>query len=246
MTAFPYIPDDRAATRLGLIVLQVDETIELDFRRLIPETVELLVTRVPSGLQVSRETLAEMEAHIPAAAALLPQPVGYDAVGYGCTSGSSVIGPARVGDLVRQGVNTAAVTEPVSALAAACGALNIQRLALLSPYVEDVSSTLRQVLAQRGVTSPVFGSFDEAEEAKVVRISGASIIEAATRLCAGQDIDALFLSCTNLRSLDVIADIETRIGKPVLSSNQVLAWHMCRLAGIAPRAGAYGRLISGA
>ena len=43
--------------------------------------------------------------------------------------------------------------------------------------------------------------------------------------------DAVFLSCTNLRTLNVIPEIEARIGKPVLSSNQVLAWHLLRLAG---------------
>ena len=105
-------------------------------------------------------------------------------------------------------------------------------MAFLSPYIEDVSGTLRAVLATGGVKTPVFGSFAEAEEAKVVRISGPSIIAAATDLCHGADVDALFLSCTNLRTMDVIDPLEQAIGMPVLSSNQVLAWHMARLANL--------------
>jgi maleate isomerase len=244
MTGFSYKAEVIGNRRLGLVVLQTDETIELDFRRILPKDTDLYVTRVPSGLEVTRETLGAMESHIASAAALLPSAQSFDAVGYGCTSGTSVIGAARVAELVRQGVKTKAVTEPVSALVAACAELGLSRLAFLSPYIEEVSDTLRRVLVAKGIASPVFGSFDEAEEAKVVRISGASVIAAATALCEGQGVDALFLSCTNLRTLDVIDEIESRTGLPVLSSNQVLAWDMCRLAGVAPAGGQFGRLFS--
>jgi len=57
------------------------------------------------------------------------------------------------------------------------------------------------------------------------------------------EVDAIFLSCTNLRTLDVIAPIEERIGKPVLSSNLVLSWHMCRLAQIGQMPEGFGKLM---
>lgn len=234
-------PIGRKAT-LGLIALQADETVEHDFRRLLPhEDVALYVTRVPSGLEVSGDTLREMEGTLPAAAGLFPRSIGFDVVGYGCTSGTSVIGPARIAELVRSGCETKAVTEPVSGLIAACGALGVSRLAFLSPYVAEVSETLRGVLAAAGVDSPVFGSFNEAEEAKVARINGASVVAAATALAGQGGAEAIFLSCTNLRTLDVIGQIEAATGLPVLSSNQVMAWDMARQAGIRMRSG-FGRL----
>ena len=218
---------------LGLIVLQSDETIEHDFRRLLPvKDVALYVSRVPSAPDVSRETLARMEAELPGVASLLPPPLSFDVVGYGCTSGSSVIGPDRIADLVGQGCRTSHVTNPLTALVAACQAMDLSRLAFLSPYVEEVSGTLRDALADRAVHTPVFGSFNEAEESKVAKIDGPSIVAAAATLAKDSTTDAVFLSCTNLRTLDVIAEIEAVTGKPVLSSNLVLAWHMARLAGI--------------
>ena len=87
----------------------------------------------------------------------------------------------------------------------------------------------------------MFGGFDEGIEARVARIAPQSIIDAAVDLAAEGGIDALFLSCTNLRTLDVIAPIEAATGLPVLSSNLVLAWDMARKAGIALR-GDWGRL----
>ena len=128
----------------GLIALQSDETIEHDFRRLLPtDGVSLYVSRVPSGLEVTGDTLAEMAEALPAAAGLFPRPVTFDAVGYGCTSGTSVIGASKVADLIGSGCKTRAVTEPVSALIAACRHLSVNRLAFLSPYIREVSERLR-------------------------------------------------------------------------------------------------------
>ncbi|MCP4316249.1 MAG: Asp/Glu racemase [Hyphomicrobiales bacterium] len=246
MTNFEYTTSEPIGSRatFGLVVLQTDETIEHDFRRLLPiDNVALYASRVPSGLDVSCETLGEMEKTIPAAVGLFPPWLKFECIGYGCTSASSVIGPARIAELVHGEAETQAVTEPVSALVAACGHLGLSRLGFLSPYVEEVSGTLRSVLAERGVETPVFGSFNEAVEEKVARLSGQSIMDAALEIGASDAVDAVFLSCTNLRTLDVIAQLEARLNKPVLSSNLALAWHMMYLAGELAPATPVGRLM---
>lgn len=219
------------AATLGLILLQSDETLEHEIRSVLGVQVALHCSRVPSAPDVSRESLALMENQLPAAAALLPD-TGFDAIGYGCTSGTSVIGAARVAEMVRSGRRAAAVTDPLSALIAACSELNLRNIALLTPYVIAVSQGLRDVLADAGIATPVFGSFNEAEEARVARIDAPSLIAAATALGQDDSVDAVFLSCTNLRTLDVLPAIAAQIGKPVLASNQVLIWHMARLAGV--------------
>ncbi|MEX0287062.1 MAG: Asp/Glu racemase [Paracoccaceae bacterium] len=232
MAAYDYDLDTAQPPRLGMVVLQTDEQLERDFRQLIPSDVALYVSRVPSGAEVSPESLQEMETHLEAAAGLLPAAYPFRAVGYGCTSGTAQIGSDRIAELVVAGTWTQAVTEPVSALVAACRHLGIKRLALLSPYVENVSSRLRTVLAEAGIETPVFGSFDEAEEVKVARIHPDSIVTAAVDLAEDTNTEALFLSCTNLRGVEAGPEIARRIGRPVLSSNLVLAWHLCQLAGV--------------
>ena len=226
MTRYSYTraPDDAAP--LGMIVLQTDETLEGDLRRMIPDATHLYVSRVPSAADVTPDSLRAMSGHLTQAASLLPQALGYAAIGYGCTSATAQIGAGQVAKLIRAGAQTAHVTDPLSALIAACGVLGINRLGLLSPYTADVSDRLRAALAQAGIETPVFGSFEEANEANVVRIDGASIIEAASDLATQGGIQGIFLSCTNLRTLDLIEQVELRSGLPCLSSNQVLGWHL--------------------
>lgn len=236
MTVFDYDLAPDAAPKIGLIVLQADQRIEQDFRRLIPDEASLYVSRVPSGLQVTADTLQQMEQDIPQAVSLLPASLSFDAIGYGCTSGSAQIGPARVAELVHDRAQVRAVTDPLTALVAACRALGLRRLAFLSPYIEQVSSRLRAALAEDGIETPVFGSFAEAEEARVVRISPESLVRAVRDLVPAQDVDGVFLSCTNLNTLDIVENLEAETGRPVLSSNLVLAWHLCQLSGVSMRA----------
>ena len=187
------------------------------------------MTRIPSGPHVSTNMLAQMEKDLPAAADLLPKARSYEVVGYGCTSASSVIGSERVEQMVKQTCDTRTVTNPLRAAVACAGELGVSRFALLSPYIEEVNTPLRQAFAEQGVSMDVFGTFGESSEEKVVRISTQSVVEAAVGLGSDPSVDAIFLSCTNLRTLSAIPQIEARIGKRVLSSNQSLAWHMKRL-----------------
>ncbi len=233
-----------SSANIGLVTLQSDETIESDMRRYFPEKdVGLYVSRVASAPEVNSDTLAMMEAELPKAAKLLPPPVEFDIVGYGCTSGTSVIGAEKISDLIISGCRTPLVTDPLTALIAACQKLKISQLGFLSPYVAEVSLTLRNALEKNAVNSLVFGSFEEAIETRVARISGGSIINACKILCNLAPVEGIFLSCTNLQTIDVIEEIETLCGVPVLSSNQVLAWHMRTLSGLKPSPTGVGRLM---
>ena len=234
---------DLTAQAIGLIVLQSDETLEQDIRRIFDWETLIYVTRLPSALEVSQDSLQQMAETLPAAASLFPEGAKFSAIGYGCTSGTAQIGASHVASLVRQEVDAPSVTEPLSALLAACDHLGIEKLGLLSPYVASVSERLVFVLGQAGVSCPVFGSYDEAEETVVAHISPASTYQAALDLAAQGGIDALFLSCTNLRTLDVIAKLEAETGLPVLSSNQVLAWDLARKADVTLPANDFGQLF---
>ncbi|MFD1194183.1 Asp/Glu racemase [Seohaeicola saemankumensis] len=245
MSGYPYRLTTGHTPTLGLIVLQVDETIEQDFRRLLaPEQVKLHVSRVPSGAELTPDTIAGMEAELAPAAALLPPAAHFDAVGYACTSGTTLIGAARVHALVAQAVQTRAVTDPLTAALAAIDALGLRQVGIVSPYVASVAGPIRRAFETGGINVPATVSFGEEVEARVARIDPVSIADAARDLARDTALDGLFLSCTNLRTLDIIPTLEAELGLPVLSSNQVLCWHMAKLAGIDAGRQAPGRIFA--
>ena len=227
--------DDGLAGRaaLGLIVLQADETVEPEFRRLLDlEGVALYHGRVPSGAEVTPETLAAMEAAIPDAVRLLPPSAELEVVGYACTSGATIIGEAEVEAAIQSARPGVATSNPLTAVKAACAALGVRRLGFVTPYIAEVSAAMRAKLEAAGLEIAAFGSFEQSEEALVARITPASVLAAILEVGAAETCEAVFASCTNLRATDVIPEAEARLGKPVLTSNQALAWHMLRLAGV--------------
>ena len=231
---------------LGLIVLQADETVEHDFRRMFrSEDIALYVTRLPSGADLTPDTLAAMEAALPAATGLLPPSVEFNAIGYACTSGAMLIGPDRIEALVRGAARVASVTQPLTATVEALKSLGARQIGMITPYIDEVSAPLRAALETHGFTVGAFASFEERTEARVARIDPASIRAAALEVGRDKKIDALFLSCTNLRTLDIIPGLEAALQKPVLSSNQALAWHMAKLSGTETLIEGPGRLMGG-
>jgi maleate isomerase len=57
------------------------------------------------------------------------------------------------------------------------------------------------------------------------------------------DADAYFISCANIHSIDVIDELEERLGKPVVTSNQAAIWHSLRRAGIEDHVPGLGCLL---
>ena len=74
-------------------------------------------------------------------------------------------------------------------------------------------------------------------------ISPVDIKDAAVSLCH-PEADLVLISCTSLRASLVIDEIEKAIGKPVVSSNQALAWHSLKLVNYPKPIKGFGVLMS--
>lgn len=230
------------AARLGLIVLQTDETLEFEARQVLAgRDVSLLHARIATHSAMTPEVLARMEAAMPAAAALLP--AGTQVIGYACTSGTTIIGQTRVATQIRSVHPRAGVSEPVSAVLAALGHLGATRVGMVTPYLTSVTGPMRALLAQNGIDVASEISFGEGDDRRVARIDPASTRAALLEAAAAPGVTALFASCTNLQTFPVIDEVEGLTGLPVVTSNQALMWHMLRLAGVDARGWGPGLLF---
>jgi maleate isomerase len=90
--------DDGTGTRavLGTIMLEADETMEPEITRITDLAgVAFYHNRIEMVPHVRPETLARMEAVLPATVRMFPASVGKGVIGYGCTSAATMIGLGR-------------------------------------------------------------------------------------------------------------------------------------------------------
>ncbi len=238
--------DNGAAYRaaLGLIILKTDETLEDEGQSLLHgDGVVCRYARIPSHDLVTPETLGLMENDMPAAAALLPQNANIKVIGYACTSAATVIGPNRIKQIVQAAHPDVPVTDPITAVMAALRQLSVARIGLLTPYVPAVTVGMQTMLAEEGFDVARVGSFEQIEDRKIARITEDSTLQAMVEIGSDPAVDVVFASCTSLRTFGILAAAEDVIGKPVVSSNQALCWHMRQLAGLGSGKGP-GRLFA--
>ena len=95
----------------------------------------------------------------------------FDVVAYACTSGTAVIGEGGVFNRIRAARPGVACTTPITAAYRRFKALGAQRIALLTPYIDEVNQTMRRFVEAQGVSVPVIGSFNHENDNEVARMS---------------------------------------------------------------------------
>ncbi len=234
-----------ARAAIGLIVLASDQTVEYEFRQIFDLAgVAFYESRIYNSNTITPETLKAMEAGMTEAAALILPGIPLDVVAYGCTSGAMMIGDDQVAARIHEARPGVACTSPMKGALAAFATLGAKRVALLTPYLDEINQTMRGHIEANGVAVPVMGSFNEPNDNKVGRIKPESIYQAALDLGRSELVDAVFVACTALRVVEIAADLEAELGKPVTSSNHAMAWHCLRLAGIEDALPQFGSLFT--
>ncbi|GAA2348891.1 maleate cis-trans isomerase [Dactylosporangium salmoneum] len=233
--------------QLGIVVPATNTTVEPELHRALPDGVAMFASRVPvaevarredkvASLLAMHEGLAEAAAQVGAA-----RP---DAVAYACTSGSFLGGAGSDRDLCRrmhEATGVPALTTS-TAVAAALKAVGASRIALVTPYVTEVAAGAEAYLAELGVEVVARADLNLLSNLE----KGMLPATASYRLARTVDVagaDAVLISCTNWRTLDIIGRLEADLGRPVVSSNSATLWALLRLAGIPDTGSVDGALL---
>jgi maleate isomerase len=230
----PFDTDEGVGNRgnLALIALEYDQTIEHEFYRLTVEPgMGVYCTRIRSLPEVTPEVLLQMEDEIINCTSILPQGVDIDVVAFACTSAALVIGEQRVAEKIQQVRPNAQVTDPFTAAVAALQHMGAKRIGLLTPYIPEVASLIEKRFEDVGLEVVSSGSFCESNDGVVAKIDLESIRAAIKKVGENEACDAVFMSCTSLRSIDIIDELEKEMGIPVTTSTHALAWHALHLCG---------------
>lgn len=145
-------------------------------------------------------------------------------------------------DRMREKNGNLPTTTTTTSVIDALSSLGVKRVSVAMPYIEEVA---------RALVKFVEGSGFEVMNAKWLDKKGfeISLITPETLHQLAEDVDepeseALFISCTSLHTFGIIDELERRLKKPVITSNQATLWNMLRLAGINDKIHGYGRLLA--
>lgn len=164
---------------------------------------------------------------------------------WACTSGSFVFGwegaHAQVAALER----TAGVPASSTSLAfiRAARELGLRRIAVAATYPDDVTASFREFLTAGGIDVVRLSSRGIITAEEVGTLDESAVLDFAAAF-DDPDADAVFIPDTALHTIEWLNTLERRLGKPVLTANQVTIWEGLRLAGATTIATGLGTLFA--
>jgi maleate isomerase len=139
----------------------------------------------------------------------------------------------QLSDRIKQASGGVTGTTTMTAVLDALRTMRMGKIAVATSYIDSVDKALVAVLIESGIEvvkirgMGLLKSIDmgDLQPEETYRFARAVFNDAA-------DADGYFISCGNLRTLEIIAPLERDLNKPVITSNQAGLWHALRLAKI--------------
>ena len=213
--------------KLGLIVPSWNSVNEYEFQRVLAPSISVHSMRLRITAD-DEENFTRMGKEVPGAAKLLAQ-AKVQAICYGCLAGGFIKGPGHDTEIIRE-IEEATGLPGVAAAAAvvdAFRAIGATKISVASPYepwlndklVEYLKAFGVEVLALKGLGTSAHSTFTPEQNADLA----AEVDRPASQ--------AVFISCSNFRTLEIIELLENKLGKPVLTSNMCSLWKLLRKIG---------------
>lgn len=240
----PQFDDGPARHKIGLIALSTDMVSERDFSLMLPKDDEVMyyTSRVHHYCPVTVENLRRMGPQLAEATAQILPTTPFNVVAFSCTSGTVSIGYEEVVAQIQAGRPDIQVVTPITAALAAFEKLGIKRISLMTPYTDDVNQTMVAFIERNGIEILNVAGFCQEDDQMMARIAPQRIHDAVQEI-AHPDADAVFVSCTGIRTAEIIDRAEQTLGKPVLCSNQCMFWQSLRLSGYDKPVEGFGQLL---
>lgn len=218
--------------RLGLIVPSSNTTNESGFWEWAPEGITIQSARMRlEGVNVA--DLIDMAADIESAVADIAT-VEVDAIAFGWTTGSLVKG-AGYDEEIRATIEETASVPGIATSTAIMQAFDVvgaRSLAIAKPYTEAINNREVEFLEDNGYEVVDITGLDIEPNVGIGQQHPETAYRLSHRIDTA-DADAVFISCTNFRTFEVIEQLERDLGKPVISSNSATFWAALNLLDIA-------------
>jgi maleate cis-trans isomerase len=208
-----------------IVVPENNTTMEPEIAALCPELAPIPVARVkrPARTLLLEDLPAYADATLVAIEPFADRQ--FDLVIYGCTAAGFLGGPAgnaRMVDKLRARTH-ATVVSTAGAMMDALRSEGVSSAAVVTPYLAPVNDGLRSYLESSGIKVETLNSFYCRTTAELGRITEGQVLDLALRTVTPQS-ECLFIACSQLPTLNVVAKLRAQLDIPAWSSIQATAW----------------------
>ena len=234
---------DNTNPRIGLVALSTDFSIERDFNSIFLNLpIDLFVNRLPFYNPLTNKNLVKMTEKLTEVTENILPNQTLDAVAYGCTSGTIVAGVDQIINKIQSAKPNCKVITPITSAVNALKHLNLKKISVFTPYPQAINEKVINYFKNEGFVIQSFASFNLESDLDIGKIDPQYLLEVLTKIDTS-DAEALFISCTALPVFEIIQELENKIKKIVLSSNQALIWDSIRSVGYNSSIEGYGKLL---
>lgn len=228
--------------KLGYVLPSVNLASECQMPAMAPEGVSLHFTRLKLT-SVDEEALRRMADGLEEAVMLLKD-AGVASITFHCTSVTTYAPGTddRLIERIRAATGLPA-TATGRAVIAAFRALGARKVVLVTPYPRYVNEKEEAFLRSNGIETLASWAEGISDGLEMFAVD-ASVWSERTLQQRRDDADAYFISCTQIKSVEVIEQLETALRKPVVTSTSAALWQSLRMSGIEDRVKGYGRLLT--
>ncbi|MER8504929.1 hypothetical protein [Mesorhizobium sp. M1142] len=239
----PSYPAVTSETVIGLITPSNDILTELELRRMLhDDSISFSAARMKHHEPSTVENLYRHVDEIAKAGELFDPPGVVKVFAYACTSGSAIISQKKLEEELQSTRPGASLTSPMTGALRAFDRLGVKRIAMLTPYIDQVGAVVTGALSRSGISVCASASFHCKSDSDIAGLSPESIFEASCSFNSSE-AEALFIPCTLLRTSSIIDRLEARLGKPVITANQAMLWDALRLAQYGKPIVGHGQLL---
>ena len=234
---------DNTNPRIGLVALSTDFSIERDFNSIFLNLpIDLFVNRLPFYNPLTDKNLVKMTEKLTEVTENILPNQSLDTVAYGCTSGTIVAGVDQIINKIQSAKPNCKVITPITSAVNALKHLNLKKISVFTPYPQAINEKVINYFKNEGFVIQSFASFNLESDLDIGKIDPQYLLEVLTKIDTS-DAEALFISCTALPVFEIIQELENKIKKIVLSSNQALIWDSIRSVGYNSSIEGYGKLL---
>jgi len=230
--------------KIGLIALASDYMIEKDFIKIIKDKeIDFFVNRIECFNPLTKENLIKMSEKVTEVTKDILPDEKIDCVAYGCTSGTIAAGFDAIQKKIKDAKPEAIVTTPSTASIKALKKLNVNKVAIFTPYSKKLNDEVLDFFKKENFEIKANSYFNIESDIDIGKVDPNYLYKVLSNMNLN-GAEALFVSCTALPALSIINKLEEKLNKFVLSSNQTLIWDSLNAIGYKNNVEGFGKLFN--